>query len=119
MAQFISNLVGNAVQHGSPSSTLSVSAHGDQQRVRVEVHNAGPAIDRARLEDIFEPLHRAAAEPPRTPGSLGLGLYIVRRIAVAHGGTVSVTSNEADGTTFVVVIPRTQKNQLEPISNSL
>ena len=112
MAQLISNLVGNAVQHGTRSGTISVSAQGDQQRVRVEVHNEGPAIDRARLEDIFEPLRRGASEPPRTPGSLGLGLYIVRRIAVAHGGTISVTSSEEDGTTFVVEIPRTPEGPL-------
>lgn len=110
VGQLVSNLVGNAVQHGTPSGTISASAHGDAQRVRVEVHNEGPAIDPARLEDIFEPLHRAASGPPATPGSLGLGLYIVRRIAVAHGGTVSVTSTEADGTTFVVVLPRTPEN---------
>lgn len=110
IGQLISNLVGNAVQHGTPSGTICVRVQGGEQHVRVEVHNEGPAIDRARLEDIFEPLHRTASEPPRAPGSLGLGLYIVRRIAVAHGGTVSVTSTETDGTTFIVVIPRTPKN---------
>ena len=59
-----------------------------------------------------KPLHRAASESPRTPGSLGLGLYIARRIAVAGGGTLSGTSSDADGTTFVVVIPRTPKSQV-------
>jgi signal transduction histidine kinase len=110
MSQVISNLVGNAVQHGAPSGTISVSAQGDEQHVRVEVHNEGPAIARARLDDIFEPLHRVAPEEPRTPGSLGLGLYIVRRVVLAHGGRVSVTSTDADGTSFVVEIPRTAKN---------
>lgn len=110
IGQLISNLVGNAVQHGTPSGTIAVSAQGGEQHVRIEVHNEGPKIDPARLEDIFEPLHRAPSEVPRAPGSLGLGLYIVRRIAMAHGGTVSVTSTETDGTTFVVVIPRTPKN---------
>ena len=112
MGQLISNLVGNAVQHGTPSGTISVRVHGDEQRVRVEVHNEGPAIDRTRLEDIFEPLHRTALDAPRAPGSLGLGLYIVRRIAIAHGGSVNVTSTDADGTTFVVMIPRTPNSKL-------
>lgn len=107
IGQLISNLVGNAVQHGIPSGTISVTVQGYEQHVRVDVHNQGPEIDRSRLEEIFEPLHSAASAPFRAPGSLGLGLYIVRRIAVAHGGTVSVTSSESEGTTFAVVIPRT------------
>jgi signal transduction histidine kinase len=106
IGELVSNLLGNAVQHGSQFGTITVSAQGDQQRVRVEVHNEGPAIDVAHLKDIFEPLHRAGPETPRNRGSLGIGLYIVRRIALAHGGSVSVTSTEADGTTFVVVVPK-------------
>ncbi|HJV25166.1 MAG TPA: HAMP domain-containing sensor histidine kinase [Aromatoleum sp.] len=110
IGQLISNLVGNAVQHGTPSGEISVSVLGEEQHVRMEVHNEGPKIDQARLEEIFEPLQRAESELPRVPGSLGLGLYIVRRIAVAHGGAVSVTSTEAAGTTFVVLIPRTPQD---------
>lgn len=105
LGQLMSNLIGNAVQHGTPSRTISVAAYGDKHRVRIEVHNEGQAIDSDRLQDIFEPLHRATSMSQQK-GSLGLGLYIVRRITVAHGGTVSVTSTEADGTTFFVVIPR-------------
>lgn len=110
VGQLISNLVGNAVQHGTPSGTISLSVQGDEQRVRVEIHNEGPAIDPAHLKDLFEPLCRATPVTARPEGSLGLGLYIVRRIAEAHGGTVSVTSTEANGTTFVVVIPRTPED---------
>lgn len=106
IGELISNLLGNAVQHGSQFGTIAISAQGDQQRVRIEVHNEGPAIDVVHLKDIFEPLHRAAPETPRNRGSLGLGLYIVRRIALAHGGSVSVTSTEADGTRFVVLVPK-------------
>jgi signal transduction histidine kinase len=60
IGELISNLLGNAVQHGARFGTITVSAQGDQQRVRVEVHNESPAIDMAHLRDIFEPLHRAA-----------------------------------------------------------
>jgi signal transduction histidine kinase len=109
MGQLISNLVGNAVQHATPSCTISLSVRGDEQRVRVEVHNEGPAIDPVSLNRLFEPLYRASPTTARQEGSLGLGLYIVRRIAEAHGGEVSVTSTEAHGTTFAVVIPRTRK----------
>lgn len=94
------------MQHGTPAGTVSISEQGDTQNVRIEAHNRGPAIHRDHLEDIFEPLLRASSDSARETGSLGLGLYIVRRIATAHGGNVSVTSTDTEGTTFVVVIPR-------------
>ena len=104
VAQLLSNLVGNAVQHGTPSGTICVSAQGSEQHVRIEVHNEGRKIDPARLEDIFEPLHRAPSEPPRAPGSLGLGLYIASQIAEAHGGRLEVHSDEA-ATRFTFLMP--------------
>ena len=106
IGELISNLLGNAVQHGSRFGTIKLSVQGDKRHVRVEVHNEGPAIDVAHLKDIFEPLHRTATEARRNRGRLGLGLYIARRVALAHGGSVSVTLTEADGTTFFVVIPK-------------
>ncbi len=112
MGQLISNLVGNAVQHATPSGTISLSVRGDEQCVCVEVHNEGPTIDPVSLNHLFEPLYRASPTTARQEGSLGLGLYIVRRIAEAHGGTVSVTSTELDGTTFMVAIPRTPDDRL-------
>lgn len=117
--QVISNLLGNALQHGSPDGPITLSATSTrasstasafgESAVVLTVHNEGPPIPPDLLPTLFDPLKRYATRESaadRTPGSIGLGLYIVREIAVANGGTVSVTSTAEEGTTFTVSIPR-------------
>jgi signal transduction histidine kinase len=104
----LSNLVANALQHSPPGTPVSVRLEGVESLQRVEVHNAGPPIPAALRSRLFEPFHRAestAARPPRA-GGLGLGLYIVGQIIQAHGGTVEVSSTVEEGTSFVLVLPR-------------
>jgi signal transduction histidine kinase len=108
--QIIANLVGNAIQHGAPEGPvdLSVTSEG-RSTVVLSVHNAGAPIPPDLLPTIFDPLKRYATRESaaqRTPGSIGLGLYIVREIVVAKGGTVTVNSTAEEGTTFTVRIPR-------------
>jgi signal transduction histidine kinase len=71
------------------------------------VRNVGPAIERSALERIFEPLDRGAGQGRRNDqgGSLGLGLFIAREIAKAHGGAIEARSSTAE-TVFVVRLPR-------------
>jgi signal transduction histidine kinase len=117
--QIISNLIGNAIQHGAPEGPidLSVTSEGTPaagsglggSTVVLCVHNTGAPIPPDLLPTIFEPLKRYATQESaerRTPGSIGLGLYIVREIVVAKGGTVAVRSTADEGTTFTVRIPR-------------
>lgn len=116
--QVISNLLGNAIQHGSPDGPIALSAtskttpaaSGSADSVVVlSVHNEGAPIPPDLLPTLFDPLKRYATQESvaqRTPGSIGLGLYIVREIVAANGGTVSVTSTAEEGTTFTVFIPR-------------
>jgi PAS domain S-box-containing protein len=107
IAQVVENLVSNAFKYGSPDTPVVVRTLGGERWVRLEVHNAGPPIDPALLPHIFEPLRQAG----RTwgvggGGGVGLGLYIVDHIVRAHGGSVDVHSTVADGTTFIVRLPR-------------
>lgn len=117
--QVISNLMGNAIQYGSPEAPidLSVASEGTASAgsglggstVVLSVHNAGVPIPPDLLPTIFDPLKRYATRESaaeRSPGSIGLGLYIVREIVVAKGGTVEVASTAEEGTTFTVHIPR-------------
>jgi signal transduction histidine kinase len=102
LAQVVSNLVGNAIEHGG-NTAVTVRASGEGDRVRLTVHNNGAAIPPHARATIFEPLARA------TPGgahNLGLGLFIARAIVAAHAGDIAVTSSGNSGTTFEVTLPR-------------
>lgn len=89
IAQVFSNLVSNALQHSDASCPVRVSVHGRAEDVEIAVENECPPIAETILATIFEPFRQGAAS--RT--GLGLGLYIVRAIARAHGGDVAVESN--------------------------
>jgi signal transduction histidine kinase len=108
ISQVMANLIGNAVQHGSPKTMISVTIRGETNEVVLQVHNRGPVIPPLELQGLFRPLKRLkdGEVTTRNTGSLGLGLYIAERIVTAHGGTIDVKSSEAGGTFFTVRLPR-------------
>ncbi len=136
IGQALTNLIGNAVEHGTPGTPVTVAigggattgepsgaatggdAGGDvagntadgADAVTIAIHNWGVAIPAARLPGIFHPLKgreaRASAVARGPLDSLGLGLYIAERIVHAHGGRIVVDSSSARGTTFTVHLPR-------------
>lgn len=107
VSQAMSNVINNAVQHGSASTPISVTIRDDGDEVRLAVHNSGPVIPAKELSKIFNPMHRIEVEEPVAPRSnLGLGLYIADRIVVAHGGTIDVESSTEKGTTFIIHLPK-------------
>jgi signal transduction histidine kinase len=108
LTQALTNLVGNAVQHGATGKPVRVSARGQGDDVTFSVHNEGPAIPAEKQAGIFHEGQRIGARPPATDRRhQGLGLYIVERIVAAHGGAVSLHSTPSDGTTFTIRLPRT------------
>jgi signal transduction histidine kinase len=105
--QLLQNLIGNALQHGSNSHEISLSLSGDEHSVTLVVHNLGEPIAEDAIGTIFDPLVRSASEEVGQPStSLGLGLFIVKEVVNAHQGSITVTSNRGDGTTFTVILPR-------------
>jgi len=108
LTQVLSNLVGNALQHGA-GSPVRVAITGSQREVRVDVCNGGPPIPAEVMPHVFEPFRRGDpvhGDPDHRGGSVGLGLYIVSEIVIAHGGRIEVRSTEAEGTCFSVRLPR-------------
>ena len=104
-SQVMSNLLGNALQHGEADSAIDLRIDGsDAYAIRICVRNEG-AIPREYLGTIFEPFH-LGSENRRSAQGLGLGLYIVKQFVEAHGGEVQVFSDEKEGTSFDVVMPR-------------
>ncbi len=109
VGQMVSNLVRNAIQHGAPELAVTVTVKGGPNDVTIEVHNTGRPIRAQSLGTLFEPLAQTKdVGGDRHAGSsgLGLGLYIVREISVAHGGSIDVVSSEQDGTTFTARLHR-------------
>jgi signal transduction histidine kinase len=106
LAQVVSNLVGNALQHGA-GAPVHVEVVDELAAVRLAVQNRGH-IDPAILPHLFEPFWRGspARGGDEQGGNLGLGLFIVREIVRAHRGTVKVESLPEAGTTFTVRLPR-------------
>jgi signal transduction histidine kinase len=105
LQQVLGNLVVNAIRYGAHDTPVRVVMTGDETEIRFEVKNAGAAIEPSLLQRMFDPLQRGPDAGAAQGGSLGLGLYISREIAIAHGGTIDVRSDERE-TVFTVCLPR-------------
>lgn len=108
ISQLITNLLSNAVQHGSPKTPISMTLEGQAKEVVLRVHNSGPPIPTSELPGLFNPLKlvRNGETSTHDSNSLGLGLYIAERIVTAHGGSIDVESSADAGTTLTVRLPR-------------
>jgi signal transduction histidine kinase len=102
LAQLVSNLVGNAAQHGTGAVQVTLDGT-DPYGVELSVHNGGE-LPEDLLPRLFEPFTRTRT-PQRRRG-LGLGLYIAQQVARAHGTEIRVNSHADHGTTFRVRLPR-------------
>jgi len=98
LAQVVGNLISNAVSYGS-SAPITVTSIAEPEHSSLAVHNEGAPIPAALQRTMFEPMTRGATADTGAR-SVGLGLFIVREIARAHGGTAAVTSTAAEGTIF-------------------
>lgn len=100
--QVVGNLLSNAIRYATPGTPVLVRAVGTPNELRLEVHDEGPGIPPEVQAQIFEPFHQG---PSGHSAGVGLGLFIVRSVAEAHGGRVHLESVPGK-TTFVVRLPR-------------
>lgn len=107
MGQLFSNLLANAVQYGERGTPVVLALRRSDASVVAEVRNRGPVIPLADRRRIFEALARGTSQAAdrRQSEGLGLGLYICKEIVLAHGGSIDVRSDSAEGTRFVVELP--------------
>jgi signal transduction histidine kinase len=105
IAQVASNLIGNALRHGAEDGAIDVVASGSDARIALSVTNSG-TIGEEVLPHIFDPFRGTRERHRGRYGGLGLGLYIVQQIVLAHGGRVDVSTGRENRTTFVVELPR-------------
>jgi signal transduction histidine kinase len=103
ISQVVTNLLSNAVKYGGGKPVDVEFGPREDGRAFFLVRDRGIGIDPADQPQIFERFERAVSS--RNYGGLGLGLYIVKRIVEAHGGTIRVESNPGEGAAFVVELP--------------
>jgi signal transduction histidine kinase len=107
ITQALTNLIGNALEHGSERTGVRVDVQGTDDEVTIAVHNFGVAIPEDQLDGIFNAMkHQSASRSKKPTANLGLGLYIADQIVHAHKGTIEVESSNDAGTTFTIHLPR-------------
>jgi two-component system, OmpR family, sensor histidine kinase SenX3 len=101
----LGNLVENAVKYSDDGATVRVTARTTDTGVEIQVSDTGAGIPARDLDRIFERFYRVDRARSRGTGGTGLGLSIVRHVATNHGGKVTVTSREGEGSTFTLTLP--------------
>lgn len=106
LRQVMDNLLSNAVKYTTPTrGAVRVECQASEKQVRVTVHDTGIGIPTDELTHVFEPLYRASTAQATNINGTGLGLSITKTLVEAHGGTITVESSAATGTTFTVRLP--------------
>jgi two-component system CheB/CheR fusion protein len=102
LRQVLTNLLVNAVTHGASADPVSVTLEADDARATVRIADRGPGISRPVQTQLFTPFVATAANGVE---GLGLGLFLARAIALAHGGTLTVEGRSGGGTEVIVALP--------------
>lgn len=110
MATVLNNLLSNAVRYGNRPCMIELSLKDEDHCLGIEVSDNGPGIKREDLKHLFEKFYRGAEAKQRVVRGLGLGLYYVKQIVEAHGGSISVESKPGAGTAFHIKIPRDDRS---------
>lgn len=108
----LKNLVGNALRYSSAADgPVQLAIHGAAGRVEFRVRDRGPGISPDQRAHIGEPFYRSDASRARETGGTGLGLYLARQVALAHGGDLRLAETDGRGTLFIVDIAAAQPPQ--------
>jgi two-component system phosphate regulon sensor histidine kinase PhoR len=105
LEQAVLNLVDNAIKYSPSQSSIQISAHAAEKEVIIAVKDSGCGIEKSHLSRLFERFYVVDKARTRKLGGTGLGLAIVKHIVNLHGGSVSVESTPAQGSTFTIHLP--------------
>jgi two-component system sensor histidine kinase KdpD len=104
MVMLLTQYIDNACKYSIFSSTITIRAVKSRAEIVFSVHSFGPVIPINDRERIFDRYYRSTTRSNPAAGT-GIGLSVAKRVALLHGGSVWVTSDDADGTTFFAAIP--------------
>jgi len=105
ISQIFVNLLGNALDYSPPDSAVELAWRIEREGAVIEITNEGRAIPPEVMRALFEPFRRAERERTGGRDGLGLGLFIARAVAEAHGGSIDVRSAPGERTVFTVRLP--------------
>lgn len=111
--EVLNNLIGNAITHGPTETPIEVWVGERTDAAEIRVSDQGKGIPMNAQAHVFEPFFRGGDETDDLQRGLGLGLSISREIVIAHGGTISVLSDEGAGATFIVRIQLAETTDIE------
>jgi two-component system heavy metal sensor histidine kinase CusS len=111
----LGNLVSNALAHCSAGDTIVLTALRRDEQIHIVVRDTGSGIPADALPRVFDRLYRADPARSRNSGGAGLGLAIVRQIIHLHGGEVEIASSPGQGTTVLVILPRSTAPRESPL----
>ena len=111
MVMLLTQYIDNACKYSVFGSTITIRATKSRAEIVFSVHSFGPVIPINDRERIFDRYYRATTYSNRAAGT-GIGLSVAKRVALIHGGSVWVTSDEAEGTTFFAAIPATARKRI-------
>lgn len=106
LAQVLTNLLCNALAYSPPDTPVQVAVRGGGEDPVLSIHNLGEPIPPELRSRLFEPMQRGPFSKDKGSRSIGLGLFIVKHVVMAHGGHVDVESSREEGTTFFIRLPR-------------
>ncbi|MBN1388481.1 MAG: HAMP domain-containing histidine kinase [Bacteroidales bacterium] len=103
----INNLLNNAIKYSKNTPEVKLEAYTEDDDIIIKVEDKGIGISRSEQKNIFDKFYRVSTGNIHQSKGLGLGLYYVKKIAEAHGGSVGVSSKKGKGSVFIVSIPKT------------
>lgn len=104
--RMVDNLASNAIKYGAPQSEITISLDANSDWVEIGVHNEGNPISDDEQRLLFKEYNRSKFAVEHGQKGWGIGLMLVQGLAHAHGGAVRFISNENEGTTFFIHLPR-------------
>ena len=109
LEQVFSNLITNAVRYNKPKGRVLITIKENKAFIAVEVKDTGIGITKEHLPFIFDQFYRVKRGEDQKIKGTGLGLSIAKKIVVAHGGSIQVSSELGKGSTFTVLLPKAEK----------
>lgn len=107
LEQMLQNLLQNAIKYSPRGGTIAVACEQADDMASITIRDEGIGIPVAAQEKLFDRFYRASNADPMHISGMGIGLYVVQEIVRQHGGTITVTSAEGEGSAFTVRVPLT------------